>query len=194
MKLPDEAVERFRNGLDEAVKAEEPEPTAMSLATASLDGGVSARMVLLKDFSANGMVFYTNTQSHKGLQLAHCARAALVFHWKNTQQQVRAEGRVEPVSEAEADAYFATRPRGSQLGAWASDQSRPMKGRGELLKRVAAVEARYLARPVPRPPHWGGYRLRPEMIEFWYGRKSRLHDRFRFTLRDGSWERERLFP
>jgi pyridoxamine 5'-phosphate oxidase len=151
-------------------------------------------MVLMKEFTPAGLVFYTNTQSIKGRQLRAAPRAALVFHWKTTQQQVRVEGQVEVVSDQEADAYFASRPRGSQLGAWASDQSRPISKRGELLLRVAAAEARYLARPVPRPPHWSGYRVLPQMIEFWYGRKSRLHERIRFSWRNGEWVREELFP
>ena len=166
----------------------------MCLSTVRPSGGVSARMVLLKDWDDSGFVFYTNLESNKGRQLAARPHAALVFHWKRTEQQVRVEGEVEPVSDEEADAYFASRPRGSQLGAWASDQSRPMNGRAELLKRVAAVEARYLTRSVPRPPHWSGFRLVPTMIEFWYGRASRLHDRFRFTQQDGGWEKQRLFP
>lgn len=194
MNLPEEAVERFGKAMDGAVAAGDPEPTAMALSTLGEEGGVSSRMVLLKEFTPAGFVFYTNLESIKGRQLARHPAAALVFHWKATRQQVRAEGRVEPVTDQEADAYFATRPRGSQLGAWASDQSRPTGGRAELLKRVAATEARYLGRPIPRPPHWSGFRLLPEMIEFWYGRRSRLHDRIRFTLRDGEWARERLFP
>jgi pyridoxamine 5'-phosphate oxidase len=194
MTLPTEAVDRFRECLESAIRADEVEPTAMCLSTVRSNGGVSSRMVLLKDWDEAGFVFYTNLESNKGRQLADQAEAALVFHWKSTEQQVRVEGRVEPVSDEEADAYFASRARGSQLGAWASKQSRPMSGRAELLKRVAAVEARYLARPVPRPPHWSGFRVIPTMIEFWYGRASRLHDRYRFTLSDGAWEKQRLFP
>lgn len=194
MPLPTEAVDRFRECFEAAVRADEVEPTAMCLSTISASGGVSSRMVLLKDWDENGFVFYTNLESNKGRQLAERAAAALVFHWKSTEQQVRVEGAAEPVSDEEADAYFASRARGSQLGAWASDQSRPMSGRAELLKRVAALEARYLTRPVPRPPHWSGFRVIPTMIEFWYGRASRLHDRYRFTQRDGAWEKQRLFP
>lgn len=177
----------------DARQANEPEPTAMSLATRN-GQGVSSRLVLLKGFDARGFVFYTNLQSNKGLQLEQNPAAALVFHWKATEQQVRVEGRVEAVSDAEADAYFASRDRGSQLGAWASDQSRPLKNRAELLKRVARVEARHLVTKVPRPAHWSGYRVKPEMMEFWYGRKSRLHDRFCYTLNEGEWVRQRLFP
>ena len=193
MGLPEEAVERFAACLEAAGRADELEPTAMCLSTIS-DTGVSSRMVLLKDWDESGFVFYTNLESDKGRQLAERPVAALNFHWKSLEQQVRVEGRVEPVSDAEADAYFASRPRGSQLGAWASDQSRPMKGRAELLKRVATVEARHLAGTVPRPPHWSGFRVLPTLVEFWYGRTSRLHDRYRFTFADGAWQRERLFP
>lgn len=194
LALPDEILERFREGLEEAKAAGEIEPTAMCLSTLGTHGGLSSRMVLMKDFSDAGFVFYTNLESRKGRQLGAHADAALVFHWKATERQVRVEGLAEPVSDEEADAYFASRPRGSQLGAWASDQSRPMAGRTTLVKRVAATEARYLARPVPRPPHWSGYRVRPHLVEFWYGRRSRLHDRLVFTLEDGQWTRQRLFP
>lgn len=194
MTLPTEAVERFKECLEGAIRADEIEPTAMCLSTISETGGVSSRMVLLKDWDESGFVFYTNLESNKGRQLDADAAAALVFHWKTLEQQVRVEGQAVPVSDEEADAYFASRARGSQLGAWTSDQSRPMSGRAELLKRVAAVEARHLARSVPRPPHWSGFRVVPQMIEFWYGRTSRLHDRYRFTLEAGSWQRERLFP
>jgi pyridoxamine 5'-phosphate oxidase len=194
MTLPTEAVERFNECMEAAIRADEIEPTAMCLSTVRDDGGVSSRMVLLKDWDETGFVFYTNLESVKGRQLAANPAASLVFHWKTLEQQVRVEGRAEPVSDEEADAYFASRGRGSQLGAWASDQSRPMSGRGELLKRVAAVEARHVGRPVPRPPHWSGFRVVPEMIEFWYGRRSRLHDRYRFELAAGSWSRVRLFP
>lgn len=194
MSLPESAVRRFAESLEAAKRSDEREPTAMCLSTVSERGGVSSRMVLLKDWDASGFVFYTNLESNKGVQLKACGQAALVFHWKSTEQQVRVEGQVEQVSDTEADAYFASRPRGSQLGAWASDQSRPMKGRTELLARLARVEGRYLAGTVPRPPHWSGFRVVPEMIEFWYGRKSRLHDRFRFSLKDETWEEVRLFP
>ncbi len=192
--LPDEVLERFREGLAEAQAAGEIEPTAMCLSTLGVEGGLSSRMVLMKEFSAAGFVFYTNLESRKGQQLSAHTEAALVFHWKATERQVRVEGVAEPVSDEDADAYFASRPRGSQLGAWASDQSRPMPGRATLVKRVAATEARYLGRAVPRPPHWSGYLVRPRMVEFWYGRPSRLHDRYVFTLEDGEWTRERLFP
>lgn len=194
MNLPDEALRRFDESLERAAAAGEVEPTAMCLGTRAEDGGVSARMVLLKEHDARGFVFYTNTLSNKGRQLAADPAASLVFHWKATEEQVRVEGRVEPVSEAEADAYFATRDRKSQLGAWASKQSQPLANRAILVGRVVEVEARYVGRDVPRPPHWSGYRVRPRMIEFWYGKAHRLHDRFRFTLQDGAWVRKRLYP
>lgn len=194
MIIPTEVIERFQECLDQAVQAREIEPTAMCLSTIRRGGGVSSRMVLLKDWDETGFVFYTNLESNKGQQLAHSPEAALVFHWKTTEQQVRIEGRADAVSDEEADAYFASRARGSQLGAWASDQSRPMSGRAELLKRLASVEARYFAGSVPRPPHWSGFRVVPSMIEFWYGRSSRLHDRYRFTRDHDVWEKQRLYP
>ena len=194
MILPEEAVERFDDCLKAAEKAQEIEPTAMTLATLDEQGGVSARMVLLKGWNAEGFVFYTNTLSIKGRQLARAPTAALVFFWKQTECQVRIEGPVSPVSEQEADEYFSTRARGSQLGAWASDQSQPLSSRSTLMKKVVELEMRHVGRSIPRPPHWSGYRVEPEMIEFWYGRSSRLHDRFRFTFQDGQWLRQRLYP
>jgi pyridoxamine 5'-phosphate oxidase len=194
MTLPEEAVERFSDCMQAAIDAKEIEPTAMTLATLDGDSGVSARMVLLKDWDEDGFVFYTNTLSNKGRQLAEHPRAALILYWKNTERQVRIEGSVEPVADEEADAYFATRSRGSQLGAWASMQSQPLSSRARLLKEVVELELKHVGRKVPRPPHWSGYRVKPEMIEFWYGRASRLHDRFRFTWREGAWDRQRLYP
>jgi pyridoxamine 5'-phosphate oxidase len=194
MSLPEEALQRFRDCMDAATNSGEAEPTAMTLATAGEAGGVSARMVLLKAFDAAGFVFYTNMKSTKGRQLAVNPQAALICYWKRINRQVRIEGRVEQISDQEADEYFATRDRGAQLGAWASRQSEPLKSRVHLLKRVLQVEARHVSEPVPRPPHWSGYRVIPEMIEFWYGRKSRLHDRLRFKLEAGEWTRERLYP
>ena len=194
IKLPTEILKRFRKCMDKAVAAGEIEPTAMALATLAGDGRVAARTVLLKDWNEDGFVFYTNTLSEKGSELAVNPRATLLFHWKTTVQQVRIEGLVEPVSDAEADAYFATRDRASQLGAWASLQSQPLKNRAELLKRVVKFEARYLMGKVPRPQHWSGYRLVPDMIEFWYGKRHRLHDRFRFTPDGDGWSKQRLYP
>ena len=193
-KPPTEAMDRFRDCINAAVKAKEIEPTAMALATLGEGGRVSARTVLLKAWDENGFVFYTNTLSDKGNELAAHPQASLLFHWKTTVQQVRIEGRVEPVSDSEADAYFSSRDRASQLGAWASLQSQPLKSRAELMKRVLKFEAKYLTRKVPRPPHWSGYRVVPDMFEFWYGKLHRLHDRFRFTLDGQEWIRQRLYP
>lgn len=170
------------------------DPTAMALATADADGAPSARMVLLKGVDPRGFQFFTNYESRKGRELAENPRAALCWHWAWLEMQVRAEGTIERLGGDESDAYFATRPRGSQLGAWASYQSQPLDSRFALLRRVIATEARYLGREIPRPPHWGGYLLRPRAIEFWQGKKSRLHERRRFELRDGSWHCERLSP
>nr|AGC71568.1 pyridoxamine 5'-phosphate oxidase [uncultured bacterium A1Q1_fos_517] len=170
------------------------DPTAMALATADATGAPSARMVLLKGVDARGFQFFTNYESRKGRELAENPRAALCWHWAWLEMQVRAEGTIERLGAEESDAYFATRPRGSQLGAWASFQSQPLDSRFALLRRVVATEARFLGRPIPRPPHWGGYLLRPQAIEFWQGKTSRLHERRRFTLDSGSWRYERLSP
>jgi pyridoxamine 5'-phosphate oxidase len=194
MGLSPEILLEFKACLEAAEQAGEIEPTAMTIATRAEDGGVSARTVLLKDFDARGFVFYTNLESNKGRQLRYCPEAALVFHWKAIQRQVLVEGSVEQVSDEEADAYFASRPRGSQLGAWASKQSQTLKSRAELLKRVVTAEARYLGRSVPRPPHWSGFRVVPRMVEFWNGQDSRLHDRFRYTLSEDGWTKQRLYP
>lgn len=194
VKLSREILDTFSASLEAARQAGEIEATAMTVATRSLEGGVSARTVLLKDFDEDGFVFYTNLDSNKGRQLAGDPSAALVFHWKSIQQQVLIEGTVEPVSDAQADAYFASRPRGSQLGAWASHQSQPLSSRAELLKRVVKVEAKYFGRDVPRPPHWSGFRVKPHMVEFWNGKDSRLHDRFRYTAGKDGWQKQRLFP
>lgn len=172
----------------------EPDPDAMTLATATPEGRPSARAVLLKGFDARGFVFYTNLESRKSTELARNPRAALCFLWKVLRRQVRVEGRVEPVSEAEADDYFASRARDSRIGAWASDQSRPLASRAELERRVDEFSRRFAEGEVPRPPHWSGFRVIPEQVEFWQERPSRLHDRWLF-VRDGDlWRRERLFP
>ena len=185
----------FNAWLAEAEAAEPDEPTAMTLATVAADGTPSARMVLLKGADSAGFVFYTNVESRKGVELDETGRAALVFHWKSLRRQVRIDGTAERVSDEEADAYFATRPRGSQIGAWASDQSRPMGGAFELQKRVARFTARFGLGTVPRPPHWTGYRVLPESIEFWRDRPFRLHERklYRRDARD-KWKMTLLFP
>lgn len=194
MSIPEHILQEFQDCMDAAVAAGEIEPTAMTIASPGLNKGLSARTVLLKAMDERGFVFYTNLNSRKGRQLAANPEAALVFHWKEIKRQVLIEGVVEQVSDREADEYFASRDRGSQLGAWASDQSSPLKSRAELLKRVVETEARYFGKSVPRPPHWSGLRVVPRMIEFWKGKKSRLHDRYRYTFEDGDWNKQRLFP
>ena len=180
-----------------AAAAGEPnDPNAMTLATADPDGAPDARMVLLKGVDERGFVFYTNTESQKGVQLAANPQAALLFHWKSLRRQVRVRGPAEHVSAAEADAYFATRPRDSQIGAWASDQSRPMEGRFVLERRAAELALKFGMGKVPRPPHWTGFRVLPLRMEFWRDRPFRLHDRLVFerTALDAPWGRSRLFP
>jgi pyridoxamine 5'-phosphate oxidase len=174
--------------------AREPDAETMVLATATADGLPSARAVLLKGFDARGFVFYTNLDSRKSEELAQNPRAALCFYWKSLRRQVRIEGRVEPVSAAEADAYFAGRPRESRIGAWASQQSRPLESRRVLDERVDEVERRFAGSEVQRPPFWSGFRAVPDSIEFWQERPSRLHDRWLFVAEGGEWRRRRLFP
>jgi pyridoxamine 5'-phosphate oxidase len=179
----------------QAASAKEPnDANAMTLATVDASGQPSARMVLLKGTDARGFVFYTNYESRKGRQLLAVPKAALCFHWKSLRRQVRIEGAVEPVDPAEADAYFATRPRTSQIGAWASEQSRPLEGRFVLEKRIAQFTAKFGIGAVPRPPHWSGFRVIPELIEFWEDRPFRLHDRLVYHRDGTSWRTERLFP
>ena len=191
-----EALETFGRLLDEARAAGDREPTAMTLATLDPDARLSARIVLLKEFDARGFVFYTNTRSRKGRALAVHPQAALLLHWKTLrdQVQVRIEGLVEPVAAVQADAYFATRSRGSQLGAWASLQSEPLPDRVTFEDRYARYEREYEDRPVPRPAHWSGYRLVPDAIEFWYGKAFRLHDRHAYRCSNGVWIRQSLYP
>jgi len=185
----------FRKWLAEAGESEPNDPTAMTVATADADGMPSARMVLLKEADERGFVFYTNTESQKGSELDANPRAALVFHWKTLRRQVRVSGAVERVSDVEADAYFASRARGSQIGAWASEQSRPLDGRFELEKRVAKFAAKFGVGTVPRPPHWTGYRVVPSRVEFWQDKPFRLHERLIYTrATDGGWSTGRIFP
>ena len=184
----------FAAWLREAQEAEPNDGNAMSLATVDAEGRPDVRIVLLKDFDPAGFTFYTNLESTKACQLAGSGQAALCFHWKSLRRQVRVRGRVEPVSDAAADAYFASRTRLSQLGAWASDQSRPLKEREALMAKAAMFGALYAGEDIPRPPHWGGYRLVPAEIEFWADQPYRLHDRLRFTRAGDGWQRVRLNP
>jgi pyridoxamine 5'-phosphate oxidase len=195
---PADPLDIFAAWLGEAEAAEPNDPTAMALATVGEDGMPSCRMVLLKGYDAEGFVFYTNYESRKGRQLLATPKAALLFHWKSLRRQVRIEGAVAPVTAAEADAYFASRARQSQIGAWASQQSRPLEGRFELEKRVALFAAKHAIGAVPRPPHWSGFRLTPRHIEFWQDGAFRLHDRLVYTRGDpaegGGWTTQRLYP
>ena len=192
--VPD-PVAQFRAWFEEVLAANLHEPNAMTLATATPDGRPSARVVLLKGFDERGFVFYTNYKGRKARELEANPYAALGFYWGELERQVRIEGRVNRLSEEESDAYYASRPRGSRLGAWASEQSRPVESREVLEARLRALEKEYEGRDIPRPPFWGGYRVEPEAVEFWQGRENRLHDRLVYRrLGDGGWEIERLQP
>jgi pyridoxamine 5'-phosphate oxidase len=185
---------QFEQWLQQAIDSEIPEPNAMTLATVSSDLRPSTRVVLIKGVDERGIVWYTNYNSRKGQELAGNPFAALQFHWVELERVVRIEGQVEKISDAESDAYFHSRPLDSRIGAWASPQSEPISGRDVLVTAAAKYGAQFLLNP-PRPPHWGGYRLRPTSWEFWQGRKSRLHDRLRYTVdSDQQWRRERLAP
>jgi pyridoxamine 5'-phosphate oxidase len=179
---------------DQALAAGVPEPNAMVLATAAPDGRPSARVVLLKGVDARGFAFFTNYHSRKGRELSANPVAALTFFWPELERQVRVEGAVAAVTADESDDYFRTRPPDSQLGAWASPQSEVIESRAELERRLAAVRARFAGGAVPRPPHWGGYRLTPATVEFWQGGPGRLHDRLRYARTPGGWQLERLAP
>ena len=191
---PSDPIATFTAWLGEAEASEPRDATAMTLATVGADGMPSARMVLLKGVDERGFVFYTNLESRKGRQLLAHPKAALVFYWKSVNRQVRVEGEVSPVSEAEAEAYFASRPRDSRIGAWASTQSRPLESRFALEKRVAEYALKYPVGAVPRPPYWSGFRIVPRLIEFWQEGTFRLHDRLVYHREGESWRTERLYP
>ena len=193
-----EAIGTFRALLDDAKRAGDSEPTAMTLATVGANGRVAARMVLLKAVDERGFVFYTNYQSAKSEQIAAHAQAALCFLWKTLRGgsgvQVRVEGTLGPTTAEDSDAYFASRARESQIGAWASEQSQTLPSREIFFERIAEFEKKFDGQSVPRPPHWGGYRLVPDLIELWYGQRARLHERYRYELVDGQWSKRMLYP
>ncbi len=186
--------ERFSEVFTRAREADMELPNAMSVSTLGPEGQPSTRMVLLKDFDADGFVFYTNFESRKGRHILSSPKVALNFYWRELEEQIQIEGDATPVSDEEADAYFATRPRASQLGAWASQQSRPLTSRAKLVAEVAKVEARYIGRAVPRPPHWSGFRVAPRRFEFWVGKPFRLHERTVYERDGEAWKRYGLYP
>jgi pyridoxamine 5'-phosphate oxidase len=191
-----EPFDLFQTWFDDAKASEPTDPNAMALATVDPEGMPDVRMVLMKGYDPQGFVFYTNTGSAKGTQLLASRKAAIVFHWKSLQRQVRVRGPIEQVSDADADAYFQSRPRDSRIGAWASQQSRPLESRFALEKAVAVNAAKYAVGTVPRPPHWTGFRIMPVAIEFWHDRPFRLHDRITFSRAEpnGDWTKHRLYP
>ncbi|MCC6204222.1 MAG: pyridoxamine 5'-phosphate oxidase [Hyphomicrobiales bacterium] len=189
-----EPFELFAAWLEDATASEPNDPNAVAVATADSDGLPDVRMVLLKGFDQAGFVFYTNFESAKGRELLANMKAAMCFHWKSLRRQVRVRGPVEVVSDEEADAYYATRPRGSRIGAWASKQSRPLESRFALEKAVAEYTARYAIGAIPRPSYWSGFRIVPQEIEFWHDRPFRLHDRMKFVRTAGGWDKTRLYP
>lgn len=190
----DEPIVQFKNWFDDVVRVEQPDPEAMTLSTVTADGKVSARVVLLRGLDQRGFVFFTNYESRKSRALISNPLAALTFYWASLNRQVRIEGSVEKVTRKESEDYFQTRPRGSQLGAWASPQSEEVSGRHALDQMLVEIERRFKDQPVPCPPFWGGFRVKPVMIEFWQGRENRLHDRILYTLIDGIWRISRLAP
>ncbi|MBI4239206.1 MAG: pyridoxamine 5'-phosphate oxidase [Deltaproteobacteria bacterium] len=194
MDLFTEALEQLTTLLAQVRQIGLHEPTAMTLATADRDGRPSARTVLLKGVDADGLVFFTNSESRKGEQLLANPYAAICFHWDALKQQVHLEGPVAPVSTAESDAYWETRPRKSQIGAWASQQSRSLVRRIDLVTQIVKLTAKFLGRPIPRPPYWQGFRLQPERIEFWHARPFRLHERILYQRHGDTWTKELLYP
>ena len=194
MQLSGEIISEFNKAFKKARVSGEPEPTAMVLATSDGKGLVTSRTVLLKALDEDGFVFFTNTHSRKGQQLAACPRAAATFLWKASGVQVQLVGAISQVSDEAADAYFSTRDRGSQVGAWASQQSAPLESREVLIERVRQLEAEYEGCEVPRPPYWTGFTLSPETVEFWTQREFRLHDRFLYSQQGGEWVKQRLNP
>ncbi|HVS15556.1 MAG TPA: pyridoxamine 5'-phosphate oxidase [Thermoanaerobaculia bacterium] len=194
MSQPDEPFARFHQVLTEAEAAGIEDPNAMVVSSVSAEGQPSSRVVLLKGFDERGFVFYTNLESRKGTEIRGNGRVALNFHWRALGKQVVVLGVASQVDDEEADEYFATRPRGSQLGAWASQQSRPLASRAHLVAAVAKLEARWLGRPIPRPPHWSGFRVAPHWIEFWVAGRFRLHDRIAYEPTDEGWRSMRLNP
>ncbi|NTX05068.1 pyridoxamine 5'-phosphate oxidase [Myxococcus sp. CA051A] len=194
MLIPPDPIQRFSDLFERAKQAIPVDPNAVVVATVGADGRPSARVVLLKDFDSRGFVFFTNHESRKGRELLAHPFAALCFYWQPLEEQVRVEGRVEVVSDEEADAYFKSRARGSQVGAWASLQSQRLGSRDELETRVEDVEKRYAGAEVPRPPHWSGFRVVPDRIEFWHSRQSRLHDRHVYLREPDGWHAQMLYP